>query len=466
MWAKLLGLVISPTKAKWFLIATFPVSVNLLVGWSLFGKVFRSGTTFFLGTPMLAISILYNLSELGGLQKSTYRQSISNLFKNEITNWFVLTLTLCIKENWKIAVREMPFNWAITYGIGYWVLDYSVRVYYSQLHKYANKKDAVFNSDSVSSPPQSGGWERRLPLFVMSLCLLFELTEGNLSLYCLAGFHVVYALIIFGGALYLLTLLCLGRLGPGSVIMAGNVILWVLWMDSSAARLMLMLINVQYLVFLCPLLMELDRARQAHTAAPAEDKTGFLPEGVSERWRVENAFQLALLYFINQMYCHFSVALSDRINLSVQPFAGKIGVSGFDLYPVLSGFFMGYHKYGWFGLMGFYAWYCVTRTGSENTKLSPSTTLCGRWITKLGLTGEARRRVEFLMSFLLYFVNAQLGFAIMLCFYGSGHAIEEAVVYCALTGLIAVGFAVFCLLYALGHLIYGSKEPSEELHRD
>jgi hypothetical protein len=49
-------------------------------------------------------------------------------------------------------------------------------------------------------------------------------------------------------------------------------------------------------------------------------------------------------------------AFGDKINLDVHPFAGRIGMDAYDHYPLLSAWFMVFHKYGIFALFGVWAW--------------------------------------------------------------------------------------------------------------
>jgi hypothetical protein len=64
----------------------------------------------------------------------------------------------------------------------------------------------------------------------------------------------------------------------------------------------------------------------------------------------------------------FIFGMNEKMNFSVDPFAGSVGLDSYDSIPALSAFLMAFHKYGLFALFAVYSTQVNHTTTSEDKR--------------------------------------------------------------------------------------------------
>ena len=314
----------------------------------------------------------------------------------------------------------------------------------------------------------------RKTLFIMFwVCRVYELTEEIVPLYFAFEFHVLFALMVVSSVAFLIGNIILpytscwgkGKDGERKLVVARlqsfllvlvNFILWLLWMDSPSGQLILLLFNIQFHTLLAPVLSASvvaaswdDKGELSRDTNEAPTPTQRCSTAISASFTCNAVMHLCVAYFVAQAYFHFSVPVGDRMNLNVHPYVGKTGMRGFDTFPILSGVWMGTHKFGVFGLLAIYSWRSISPSIERPTlKARQALSLvCQQW--------------SLLLQLALYFFTARLGMLLLLCFYQNGmQPLEESVVYVGSNAIVCLTFlSVFAVDVALRVL----SEPPPEL---
>ena len=196
--------------------------------------------------------------------------------------------------------------------------------------------------------------------------------------------------------------------------------------------------------------------------------------------------QTIIMLLMNQSFYHLSVTMGDGISMDLHPFSGKVGMKTYDGYPILAGFLMCFHKYGYLAI--FVCYLFILASPSSNSFLFPSFTPflpLKKIILDPSLAAfykdskkvpfwslSYRSRTFFIFSGLLvFFLSGLSSYYLLLVFYTPDHAIEPSAIYTALLGTMNCCFIVFTILhyllasfhYAVSSLFTSSTPPSSHI---
>jgi hypothetical protein len=190
--------------------------------------------------------------------------------------------------------------------------------------------------------------------------------------------------------------------------------------------------------------------------------------------------QAIAVLLVNSSFYHLTVTLGDAVTMDVHPFAGRVGMLNWDAHPILSGFLMCFHKYGYLTVFVLYISWLCTRGATGHlfpaSFLSPlsqrlESSVLQRYqraATKYGsvpLYWREGTRVQTIAQTtllgvcLLYAVVAGAGSHLLLFNYSPQHAIEESAVYGALWGLISG--CLFLFVAVEGYLLQSGQPATQ-----
>ena len=231
-------------------------------------------------------------------------------------------------------------------------------------------------------------------------------------------------------------------------------------MDSPTGRLLNLIWHVKNLFFYLPLL---EVAYFHYQYLSQQKKT---PENQKQESIL--LFQCLIILIVNQAFYHLGVSMGDRISMDLHPFSGKVGVQGYDVYPIVSGFMMCFHKYGYLSLFCLYLIYFTTsKRPFALTSLSPftyslETVEIVRTLKNMKRKASTtpywlistRSRAQFVLGiFVIYQIASVVSYFLLLLNYSPNHNIEGSAIYSALWGTITCCFVVFLILESIFQFI-------------
>lgn len=171
-------------------------------------------------------------------------------------------------------------------------------------------------------------------------------------------------------------------------------------------------------------------------------------------------YQAANVYALNQVFLTFMFGFGDKLNFDVHPFAGRVGMDGYDNYPLFSAFLMAFHKYGIFSLYVIYAWRVNMLTTIEEDRYSVKTPLTSKNLYK-GTKKVSNWLTDHVACCLvLFFSMTNLGSYLMWWVASRFHPIQQAT---ASTLLIGIMGCIFSSLQVLYEIFQSSRGQSKML---
>lgn len=233
-----------------------------------------------------------------------------------------------------------------------------------------------------------------------------------------------------------------------------HLFVFILWMDSPTGRLLNLTWHLKNLFIYLPLI-EISYFHYQYVTQR---------NYITEKQKQESILllQCLILLIVNQAFYHLGVSMGDRISMDLHPFSGKVGIQGYDLYPVISGFMMCFHKYGYLALFCLYLIYFTTsKKPFALTSLSPCTNSVEtneilRTLKNMKRKSSAsipywlsptRSRCQFVLGiFVIYQVSSVAAYFLLLINYSPNHNIEASAIYSALWGTITCCFILFFIM--------------------
>jgi predicted MFS family arabinose efflux permease len=167
------------------------------------------------------------------------------------------------------------------------------------------------------------------------------------------------------------------------------------------------------------------------------------------------------VYALNQVFLSFVFAFGDKINFDVHPFAGRVGMDGYDHYPLFSAFLMAFHKYGIFSLYAIYAWranlLATTEEEERRNAKFPLLSNGNQLIRGSKVSDWLTDHASFCIALLFSMTN--LGTYLMWWIVTKHHPTEQATASTLLIGIMGIIFSSFQVIYDLFH----AKNQSSKL---
>jgi len=379
--------------------------LQLLYCWWAWGPVMDGGVIHRILSPALAFMTFYQLRLASRDQNNRVMGVEKLIYRNEMINLYIMFLT-SIFPDLLSALEEIIFFPEVMILVG----AYCVHVFYT---KYM-------------PGPSKYVIERGIAMTMLLMIHWYVYTSETQGLYLFWHFHIC-ALGVFLGAIGMaLYFFIQGRLLE--LIVPINLVLYLLYKESSVGRCFLILFNVQYLKFILPV-VEYARVRITECSFSNRENLFLQPACIT--------LQAAVVYLINQTYFSFAFSFGNKVNLDVHPFAGRIGMNAYDLYPGLSAFLMAFHKYGIFSLLAIFAFHSgqlkIREEEGKDVLAFPDYTKISHWLADL-----------MTCAILLLYSLINLGLYLMLWAISRFHPNEQAT---SMTLLIGVMGAIYSVLH-------------------
>jgi len=247
-----------------------------------------------------------------------------------------------------------------------------------------------------------------------------------------------------------------------------TVLAFFLHMDNFLSR-MLLLSFLAMSVFWCwPVMSGIIRSLQPLPLA--QRKVIYQEEGTAGITRYYEglqagsvAFQAFSLFVLTHVFFVFGTALGENINFSVHPFAGRIGLKDYDLFPNFSAVLMVFHKYILFVISTVAAFVMIRFPWPPYTA---SSTLSQLKQHEDGLSNSFENQLHLgwflrhgLLTIALFFTMMNVGLYIQTLAPSKGLPVEEAISFTGLYGSMGL---IYSLLY-LGRLLLRSVSSVPKL---
>ena len=186
--------------------------------------------------------------------------------------------------------------------------------------------------------------------------------------------------------------------------------------------------------------------------------------------------QCVIVVLVNQAFYHLAVSMGDRISMDLHPFSGKVGVEAYDLYPVIAGFMMCFHKYGFLSI--FFLYTIMFSTANKPFFLTSLSPLANSVQTKEVIRSMKEwkllqkvphwefpvlGRVNFVLGiFVVYQVASVAAYFLLLVNYSPTHFIEGSAIYSALWGTISCCFILFFIIEAILQFFASRRRASPD----
>eukprot|EP01119_Soliformovum_irregulare_P000182 TRINITY_DN10130_c0_g1_i1.p1 TRINITY_DN10130_c0_g1~~TRINITY_DN10130_c0_g1_i1.p1 ORF type:complete len:864 (+),score=206.95 TRINITY_DN10130_c0_g1_i1:55-2646(+) len=286
-------------------------------------------------------------------------------------------------------------------------------------------------------------WEKYLLIFLLGSSQIYSWSMDYEWMF-FKHMHIVAIIIWLGAFLVPMGYLGFGR--PKNAMWPILSLMLLLHRDSNLGVLFLAIYCAQFLYLILP---SNQFFRISLTNATVYRRDSLLIQSTSE------GLQAMTMYMLNQTFFTFMFGLGQKTNFDVHPFAGRIGLEGYDTYAGFSALLMTLHKYGIFALfvvMSFDAITWPVQNGTEDRNLYPEAkTRFARWLSDL-MTAVL----------ILTFSMSNLGMYLMFWVATRYHPIEAAVATTLLVGTMGI---VFCLLQAVyAYRTSTLQNPQTRLH--
>jgi len=383
--------------------------VQLLFCWWNWTFVHNGGVMYRIVSPAMTILILHQLRKCNKSNKITTPEML--IYHNEAINLFLVFYSSCFPEMLPFFDQTIPFLGEAMAVLGV----YAIFKYYKSFEPSRSWLE-LMGFVGLIAAGEFYRYTEEIPTFYFN------------HLHIAASFIYLSSIVVFFYFFFV------GRISSG--IMCINVVLFLLFKDAPSTRFFLILLNYQYLYCILPLIEQL-RIEVSFYTFSTRDPQALQP--------ISLAHQAVIVYAINQIFYNFTFAFGDKINFDIHPFAGRIGIDGYDLYPVFSAFLMTFHKYGIFSLFCIFAWQLV-QLKAHPTRDTQNTTSkhlnhhnninVSHWLSDL-----------MTVSIMLFFAMSNLGMYLMFWVATRYHPLEEATATTLLLGTIGA-------IYSTLHIIH------------
>eukprot|EP01114_Cavostelium_apophysatum_P005081 TRINITY_DN1568_c0_g1_i1.p1 TRINITY_DN1568_c0_g1~~TRINITY_DN1568_c0_g1_i1.p1 ORF type:complete len:876 (-),score=228.98 TRINITY_DN1568_c0_g1_i1:1299-3926(-) len=395
---------------------------QLLFCWWNWGAVHDSGSLYRIFSPLLALVAIHNhrLSSRDAAKSSLIDRLV---YKNEMINLAVIIHSTCFPDLMTFW-DDIPGMSNVAFVLAVFLLN----VYYRQKANQSQKSKYAL--------------ERVIFSAVLLLAHVYSYTEGLSWLYMLWHFHVCALAVYLTSVFSLVFFVLRGRMAE--LIIPINLILFLLYKDSSVGRLLVLLLNYQYLRYILPSI-EAYKIRLTECTYSSRDNA-YLHNACL-------AYQAMIVYAINQTFFALTFSFGNKINFDAHPFAGRVGLNAYDVYPGLSAFLMAFHKYGIFALFAVFGWQVSqlrTREDEKPDTLYAEMTKISQWLAD-AMTA----------ALLLLYALINLGTYIMFWSMSRYHPQEQAA---SMTLLVGIMSAFYCALHAISSYQEAKTAKHHELY--
>jgi len=416
---------------------------QLLFCWWRWGQAHDGGFVYRGLSPALALTIIFRLSRATTTQDSRGKAKVDQaLYFNEILN--IMTLFgFQGFQDFMDFVDSIPLMSELTLILAAYML-----------FKYWTYLRPEYHQTQCVSLPGINSTRVEF-YYVVVLLILMHLesyTQQTPAMF-IKHFHFC-ALAIYLSCL-VMTIYYIYKARIMDLIIPVNLLMLLLYRDSPVDRLVLLLLNYQYMIFILPTIEYL-RIRIVQAFIQKRDYLYSEKNGELEYNNLSIAHQAAVVYAINQVFFTLTFAYGDKINFDVHPFAGRIGLDNYDEYPVLSAALMALHKYGIFAVFCVYAW-CITvlKVDDSNKNRSENETTPKIAFSHLQSQDLSNWLTDTMTAALvMLFSLSNLGMYIMFWIVTRHHPSQQAIAFTLLVGTT-------CTCYSLLHLVSSIQMRSQ-----
>jgi hypothetical protein len=364
--------------------APFTQLLYIYEGWL---ATHQSGTLWRLMAPLLSLILLRALDAVppasalvARLRRTVYRSAFVVLAATLVSDSFHELVGL-LNEEWAALLLGRPLVFLLSSRVlwAYYMRAIDARaVAWRQLQRSAVLLGDERRARRLAELEQRSTARLQRELLAAGALLLsaflFVMTSASLGWYggeWTFGLHVhPAALVVFvgAGALLPLWLLTLGSLdacalngeallfgGAERLVVPLNILIFVLNVDSVTNQALLALVNWQLLDVAVPL-VQATKQLYAHSYASMIARN---PDAGGSQRHLQGVFCVAhqaaaMLAYVTPFWAS-SVLFKDVVNFDVHPFSGRVGMTDYDTFPLLSAAMMLVHKYGIFMLFCVYS---------------------------------------------------------------------------------------------------------------
>lgn len=407
----------------------------LMFCWWNWSIAMRGGYTWKIYMILLALKIIDSLkTPLPHHIKST-KTGQSLVFHNEMINLTVLFLSSCFPD-----VLSGVDGLYVVPELGILMMLFATHLYFSNF--VSGQKNSP-RGDRIVSPGKAA-IEETVVLVAILMMSLYDWTADT-DFFFLGSIHLS-GLVIYLLSFVILPIYFLWNRRTKDLIIPINLLLMFLHRDSFFERMFLLALNYQYLVNILPL-TELIRIRFT------EIMVGQRRDMYAALHSTSIAFQAVGSYALVQCFYTFYFGQGDIFNLDVHPMAGTVGFGVYDNFPVLSAFLMTFHKYGIFSLFCVYGWLVSELKVKEEDETDVFDREFRFWYSQW-------LSDQLLVALLLFFTLAQVGMYLMFAVATKFHAIEMAVSFVLLVGVMGSIFMLFQIINSKTSKYIGGTNPN------